>query len=117
MYNYDFRAVHYPFRLYSGKDALEKLPEEVARNRSQRAFIVCGRTVSRKTPLISRMRQSGVASLGIVTTPMLNQTLGTWAVTKGGIKKVYTMVSDYGPGHDAEQAFQRGFKDAGGDPA
>ena len=50
-----------------------------------------------------------------VTTPMLNQTLGTWAVTKGGIKKIYTMVSDYGPGHDAEAAFQLGFKEAGGE--
>ena len=29
-----------------------------------------------------------------VTTPMLNQTLGTWAATKGGVKKVFTMVSD-----------------------
>src|ERR1044071_2396966 len=34
-----------------------------------------------------------------VTTPQLNQTLGTWAATKGGVKKVFTMVSDYGPGH------------------
>jgi branched-chain amino acid transport system substrate-binding protein len=50
-----------------------------------------------------------------VTTPMLNQTLGTWAVTKGGIKKVYTMVSDYGPGQDAEAAFHLGFKEAGGE--
>ncbi len=50
-----------------------------------------------------------------VTTPMLNQTLGTWAVKKGGIKKVYTMVSDYGPGHDAEGAFHLGFKEAGGE--
>src|SRR5471030_2283131 len=25
-------------------------------------------------------------------------TLGTWAATKGGAKKVYTMVSDFGPG-------------------
>ena len=49
-----------------------------------------------------------------VTTPMLNQTLGTWAV-KNGIKTVYTMVSDYGPGHDAEGAFQLGFKEAGGE--
>ena len=45
MYSYDFRVTGFPFRLYSGKDALEKLPEEVARNRSRRAFIVCGRTV------------------------------------------------------------------------
>jgi branched-chain amino acid transport system substrate-binding protein len=50
-----------------------------------------------------------------VTTPMLNQTLGTWAATKGGVKKVFTMVSDYGPGHDAEGAFHLGFKEAGGE--
>ena len=48
------------------------------------------------------------------TLPQLNETFGTWAY-KSGIRKVYTMVSDYGPGHDAEQAFQRGFKDAGGE--
>jgi branched-chain amino acid transport system substrate-binding protein len=50
-----------------------------------------------------------------VTTPMLNQTLGTWAATKGGVRRVFTMVSDYGPGHDAEGAFHLGFKEAGGE--
>ena len=48
------------------------------------------------------------------TTPQLNQTLGTWAA-KHGIKRIYTMVSDYGPGIDAETAFQTGFKEAGGE--
>jgi alcohol dehydrogenase class IV len=56
MYSYEFRATGYPFRLYSGQDALEKLSDEVGRHRASRAFIVCGRTVSRKTPLIARMR-------------------------------------------------------------
>jgi alcohol dehydrogenase class IV len=56
MYSYDFRATGHPFRLYSGKDALERLPDEVGRSRATRAFIVCGRTVSRKTPLIARMK-------------------------------------------------------------
>ena len=56
MYNYQFRATGYPFRLYSGTDALERLPEEVARHKAARAFIVCGRTVSRRTPLIARMK-------------------------------------------------------------
>ena len=50
-----------------------------------------------------------------VTTPMLNQTLGTWAVKKGGAKKIYSMVSDFGPGHDAEAAFQLGVKEASGE--
>jgi alcohol dehydrogenase class IV len=56
VYSYDFRATGYPFRLYSGKDALERLPDEVGRARATRAFIVCGRTVSRRTPLIGRMK-------------------------------------------------------------
>jgi branched-chain amino acid transport system substrate-binding protein len=49
-----------------------------------------------------------------LTTPQLNESLGTWAAKQGGVHKVYTMVSDYGPGHDAEQAFQSAFKAAGG---
>jgi branched-chain amino acid transport system substrate-binding protein len=49
-----------------------------------------------------------------VTLPQLTETFGTWAY-KNGIRKAYTMVSDYGPGHDAEQSFQRGFKEAGGE--
>jgi alcohol dehydrogenase class IV len=57
MYSYDFRVTGYPFRLYSGKDALDRLPDEVERNRARRAFIVCGRTVSRKTTVVARMRQ------------------------------------------------------------
>jgi branched-chain amino acid transport system substrate-binding protein len=45
----------------------------------------------------------------------MTETMGTWAFQKGGIKKAYTMVSDYGPGHDAESGFVRGFKEAGGE--
>ncbi len=50
-----------------------------------------------------------------LTTPQLNGALGEWAVKKAGVKKVYTMVADYGPGIDAEGAFQTGFKEAGGE--
>ena len=49
-----------------------------------------------------------------VTTPQLNQTLGTWAA-KNGVKKMYTMASDYGPGIDGVQAFELGFKEGGGE--
>jgi alcohol dehydrogenase class IV len=63
MYKHDFRAVGYPLRLYSGKDALDNLPAELKRQHARRAFIVCGRTVSRKTPLIVRMRAILGASL------------------------------------------------------
>jgi branched-chain amino acid transport system substrate-binding protein len=50
-----------------------------------------------------------------VTLPQVAETFGTWAATKGGIKKSYTMVTDYGPGHDFEAGFQRAFKEAGGE--
>lgn len=38
--------------------------------------------------------------------------LGTWAAKH--FKRAYTMVSDYGPGHDAEEAFTEAFKAGGG---
>src|SRR5690606_13683870 len=49
-----------------------------------------------------------------VTIPQVNYALGKWAVEEGGIKQAYTLVSDYGPGHDAESSFAKGFTEAGG---
>jgi branched-chain amino acid transport system substrate-binding protein len=49
-----------------------------------------------------------------LTIPQTTEVFAAWAF-KSGIKKAYTMVSDYGPGHDAEGAFQRAFKEAGGE--
>ena len=48
------------------------------------------------------------------TTPQLNEAFGRWAY-KNGIRKIYMMVSDFGPAFDAEAAFQRGFKESGGE--
>ena len=61
--------------------------------------------ITTKSPYIARTSS---------TTPQLNQTFGTWAA-KHGIKRIFTMVSDYGPGIDAETAFHTGFKEAGGE--
>jgi branched-chain amino acid transport system substrate-binding protein len=61
--------------------------------------------ITTKSPYIARTSS---------TTPQLNYTLGTWAA-KSGLKKIYTMVSDYGPGIDAETWFQTGFKEGGGE--
>src|SRR5580704_15809069 len=52
--------------------------------------------VTEKSPYIVRVS---------LTLPQISETLGTWAFKKGGVKKAYTMVSDYGPGIDAEGAF------------
>jgi branched-chain amino acid transport system substrate-binding protein len=49
------------------------------------------------------------------TLPQVTETLGKWAATKGGVTKAYSMVSDYGPGHDAQGGFERAFKAAGGE--
>ena len=61
--------------------------------------------ITAKSPYIARTS---------LTIPQLENTLGQWAA-KNGVKKAYTMVSDYGPGIDAETWFHKGFKGAGGE--
>jgi branched-chain amino acid transport system substrate-binding protein len=48
-----------------------------------------------------------------MTLPQVSAPLGEWAA-KNGIHKVATLVSDYGPGHDAEAAFTKTFTAGGG---
>ncbi|HET7850538.1 MAG TPA: ABC transporter substrate-binding protein, partial [Pseudolabrys sp.] len=62
--------------------------------------------ITTKSPYIVRVS---------MTLPQISATMGTWAVTKGGVKKAYTMVTDFGPGIDAETWFQKAFKAAGGE--
>ncbi len=51
-----------------------------------------------------------------VTTPQLNDSVRQHGLTRrAAYVKVYTMVSDFGPGNDAEGAFHRAFKEAGGE--
>ena len=47
------------------------------------------------------------------TLPQVTVPLAQWAA-KHGIKQVYMMTSDYGPGHDAAAAFEKAFTAAGG---
>jgi branched-chain amino acid transport system substrate-binding protein len=61
--------------------------------------------ITTKSPYMARVS---------VTTPMLNESLGTWAAKAGGTKRVFSMVSDFGPGIDAEEGFMRAYKEAGG---
>jgi branched-chain amino acid transport system substrate-binding protein len=63
--------------------------------------------ITMKSPYITRSS---------LTTPQNCDAMGTWAA-KNGVKKVVTMVSDYGPGIDAEKAFQAAFKAGGGEIA
>ncbi|MDB5795526.1 MAG: transporter substrate-binding protein [Noviherbaspirillum sp.] len=48
-----------------------------------------------------------------MTLPQISAPMGTWA-TKNGIKRVVTLVSDYGPGIDAETSFKTSFVGGGG---
>jgi len=47
------------------------------------------------------------------TVPQIDEAFGAW-VAKSDVKTVYTLVSDYGPGLDAEAAFTRAFEAGGG---
>ena len=60
--------------------------------------------ITRRSPYIVRTS----TTLWQLTVP-----LADWAA-KNGIKDVYVAVSDYAPGHDARDAFVRGFTAAGG---
>ena len=57
-----------------------------------------------KSPYI--VRTSGTQS-------QLNEPFGNWAA-KNGAKTLFSMVSDFSPGHDAETAVLEGYKQAGG---
>src|SRR5579862_4412906 len=61
--------------------------------------------ITTKSPYIVRVS---------MTLPQVAAPMAEWAA-KNGIKRVYTAVSDYGPGLDAEAAFSKAFKAAGGE--
>ncbi len=61
--------------------------------------------ITTKSPYIARVS---------MTLPQVTQPMAIWAA-KNGVRKVYTVVSDYGPGLDAEAAFSSAFKAAGGE--
>ena len=60
--------------------------------------------ITTKSPYITRTS---------MTLPQVSAPLGMWAA-RNGIRKVVTLVTDYGPGKDAESAFQKTFTAGGG---
>ena len=62
-------------------------------------------SITTKSPYITRVS---------MTIPQIAEPLAQWAL-KNGIKQVYTVVADYGPGIDAETQFTRTFKEGGGE--
>src|SRR5688572_24560890 len=60
--------------------------------------------VTTRSPYIARFS---------MTLPQVSAPMATWA-SKNGIKKVYTLVTDYAPGIDSETAFKKEFEARGG---
>ena len=60
--------------------------------------------ITTKSPYIARFS---------FTLPQVSAPMAQWAL-KNGITQVYTLVSDYGPGIDAETAFKKAFTAGGG---
>ncbi len=52
----DLRYSGYPVRIHSGTDSLKRLDSELNRLNSNRAMIVCGRSIANKTNLVDRIK-------------------------------------------------------------
>jgi len=61
--------------------------------------------ITTKSPYVARFS---------MTLPQVTLPMALWAA-KNGVKKVYSIVSDYAPGLDAEAAFTKGFTAQGGE--
>lgn len=53
-----FRHRSYPLSLHAGKGALNELRGEVDRAKAKRAFVICGKSVAKKTDLIARVQSN-----------------------------------------------------------
>ncbi len=62
-------------------------------------------SITTKSPYIARVS---------MTIPQVSAPMAQWAL-KNGIKQVFTVVADYGPGIDAETQFTKSFKAGGGE--
>jgi branched-chain amino acid transport system substrate-binding protein len=62
-------------------------------------------SIVKKSPYIVRTSQ---------TLPQVTAPLGDWAAKNPKIKTAITLITDYGPGHDAEKVFIKHFTDGGG---
>ncbi|WP_269498501.1 ABC transporter substrate-binding protein [Castellaniella sp. S9] len=61
-------------------------------------------SITEKSPNIVRVS---------MTLPQVTAPMAQWAYDNG-IKNIYTLVADYGPGHDAEKQFKKTFTELGG---
>jgi alcohol dehydrogenase class IV len=85
-----FRYRSFPLSVHAGKGALDQLRSEVARAKATRAFIVCGKSVARKTDLIDRVKANldtqfaGVFDGVEASSPLPSVLAGTAAAREAG---------------------------------
>ncbi|MFL5432390.1 MAG: ABC transporter substrate-binding protein [Myxococcales bacterium] len=87
---------------------------------SPNAFAVAAVATQAKTPMVIMNAASSMITTKSpyvvrfsMTLPQVTEPIALWAA-KNGIKKVYSIVSDYAPGIDAEGAFEKAFTSHGG---
>ena len=85
-----FRYRSFPLSVHAGKGALDQLRSEVSRAKATRAFIVCGKSVARKTDLIDRVKANldtqfaGVFDGVEASSPLPSVLAGTAAAREAG---------------------------------
>lgn len=84
------------------------------------AFAVAPLATETKTPMVvmnaatsSITTKSPYIVRTSMTLPQVTAPIATWALANG-IRTVYSIVADYGPGHDAEEQFRKTFTQGGG---
>ncbi|RJF95915.1 ABC transporter substrate-binding protein [Noviherbaspirillum saxi] len=85
-------------------DAMAAAPVATQSKKPMYVMLAATSSVSTKSPYIVRTSY---------TIPQTAEPMGKWAA-KNGIKRAFVMVSDYGPGLDAETWFKKGFTENGG---
>lgn len=85
-------------------DALACAPISTEAKKPTISMMAATSIITTKSPYFARLSH---------TLPQISEPMAQWAY-KNGYRDVYTIVADYGPGHDAESAFQKAFKKLGG---
>jgi branched-chain amino acid transport system substrate-binding protein len=85
-------------------EALASAPVATEAKKPMVVMNAASSVVTTRSPYIARFS---------MTLPQVSAPMATWAA-KNGIKKVYTIVSDFAPGIDSETAFKKEFESLGG---
>lgn len=86
-------------------EAMAAAPVATAAKKPMVIMNAASSVITTRSPYIVRLS---------MTLPQVSAPMAVWA-SKNGIRKVYTLVTDYAPGIDSETAFKKAFEAAGGE--